>query len=103
MIEAEEHARARGARIRAVLAGYGASGDATHMAAPDESGRGASQCMQAALADAGRAPEDVGYVNAHATSTPAGDRGRGRGPAQRSSATPSIPCPSPPPRGRRAT
>jgi 3-oxoacyl-[acyl-carrier-protein] synthase II len=73
VLEREAHARARGARARARLIGYGASADASHMAAPDPAATGAVRCMQHALADAGRAPADVDYVNAHATSTPAGD------------------------------
>ncbi len=73
VIEREAHARARGARLRARLLGYGASADAAHMAAPDASSGGPQRCMRAALANAGLAPGDVDYVNAHATSTPAGD------------------------------
>ena len=73
VLESLAAARARGASIRAEIIGYGASGDASHMAAPDESGRGAIAAMRRALADARLQPRDLDYVNAHATSTPAGD------------------------------
>src|SRR4051794_14296536 len=74
VLERGDHARARGARIRGVLAGYGASNDAFHITAPDEDGRGAVRAMRAALADAGASSRDVGHVNAHGTSTPFNDR-----------------------------
>jgi 3-oxoacyl-[acyl-carrier-protein] synthase II len=74
ILEAAEHARARGATIRARVAGYGASNDAFHITAPDEDGAGATKAMRAALADADAAPGDVGYINAHGTSTPFNDR-----------------------------
>jgi 3-oxoacyl-[acyl-carrier-protein] synthase II len=73
VLEALDHARARGATPFAELVGYAAGADAGHVAAPDESGEGAARCMRAALADAGIAPAELGYVNAHATATPAGD------------------------------
>ncbi|HEU0019458.1 MAG TPA: beta-ketoacyl-ACP synthase II [Thermoleophilaceae bacterium] len=74
VLEAEGAARARGATPLAVLSGYGATADAHHITAPEPSGDGAARAMRAALADAGRAPADVGYVNAHGTSTPLNDR-----------------------------
>ncbi|MET0602525.1 MAG: beta-ketoacyl-[acyl-carrier-protein] synthase family protein [Baekduia sp.] len=74
VLEREEHARARGAQIYARVSGYGASNDAFHITQPEENGRGAVEAMTAALRDANLAPEDVGYVNAHGTSTPINDR-----------------------------
>jgi 3-oxoacyl-[acyl-carrier-protein] synthase II len=73
VLETEEHARARGARILAELAGYGASADAHHMTEPEPTGAGQSAAIAGALADAGASAADVDYVNAHATSTPVGD------------------------------
>jgi len=73
VLESEEHARRRGARALAELAGFGMSGDAYHMSAPPEDGNGMVRVMRAALGDAGADVEDVDYINAHGTSTPAGD------------------------------
>jgi 3-oxoacyl-[acyl-carrier-protein] synthase II len=74
VMERAEHARARGAEILGYVAGYGASNDAFHMTQPDKTGRGAEKAMRAALADAGAAPQEVGYINAHGTSTPFNDK-----------------------------
>jgi len=73
VLETEAHAKARGANLICELAGYGASGDAYHMTSPCVDGEGAARAMKRALADAAQPLDEVGYINAHGTSTPAGD------------------------------
>ena len=73
ILETEEHARRRGAPLLCELGGYGASADAYHLTAPSEDGSGAARAMIRALKDAGISADEVEYINAHGTSTPAGD------------------------------
>ena len=73
ILEELEHAKARGAKIYAEVAGCGVTSDAYHLTAPDPDGRGAQQVMRMAIEDAGIAPDDIDYINTHGTSTPLGD------------------------------
>jgi 3-oxoacyl-[acyl-carrier-protein] synthase II len=74
VLEGLEHAQARGAKILAEVTGYGNTDDAYHLSAPAENGAGAALCMKVALEDASLKPEDIGYINAHGTSTALNDK-----------------------------
>jgi 3-oxoacyl-[acyl-carrier-protein] synthase II len=74
VLEALEHAKARGAKILAEMVGYGSTADAYHITAPSPGGEGAARAMQLALESASLAPSDVDYINAHGTSTPLNDK-----------------------------
>ena len=74
VMETEEHALARGAKIYCELAGYGSSCDANHITAPEPNGDGLRRCMEMALKDSNMAPTEVDYINAHGTSTQLNDK-----------------------------
>ena len=92
VLEALDHALARGARVYGELLGYGSSADAYHITMPGEAGEGAAAAMRAALDDAGLAAGYVDYVNAHGTSTPLNDRAETAGIKRESSASKRITC-----------